>query len=130
MPTPVVRDAVAHAVQVLASLPAPVRGFRRGDPAGRAVIVRDTGGPRVTPAHTAHQMTVTAWGKSPDDDTAARALAADALALIEASEGGNFGGAPCSAVLVVSIPYPDPDSVTGRARYSFTVRVTLRNLNA
>lgn len=96
----------------------------------RFVQVRGTGGqPReYVGAVNVHQLTVTAWGISNDDDYNTFPLAAKALAAIRSIEAeGWLGAVACPSVQVLSMPYQDPDPTTGRARYSFTVRLHLRS---
>lgn len=97
---------------------------------GRMLQVANTGGnPRdEIGAYNVHQLTITAWGRNHDDDLEPERAAARALAVLRDAESiGNLGPYPCSAIEVLSIPYPDPDPQTGRARYSFTVRLHLRS---
>lgn len=120
-------DAEALAVRHLATKLADVRGFRRGAPKGRQLQVRGTGGTARDLAVYRHQLTLTAWGRSNDDEEAAQRLAAEALAWLQLAEReGWLAGVPFSNLAVYSLPYADPDPTTGRARYSFTVAADLR----
>lgn len=116
---------VRHLLDVLPALDA--AGYRAGSPAGRRAIVRKTGGRQLTPAHWETRLTVTCWGPSVDDEVTpfedARAVAA---ALQRVSLAGWLDSVACSRVGTVSSPYPDPDPITGRARYSATYAFVLR----
>ena len=106
---------------------APVVGFRQGDPNGRALQVRQTGGSRRDVATFVPQVTITAWGANPRDELGASDLALEAASwMAYAEQAGWMGGAACAAVEVLSLPYQDPDPATGRARYSATYRPHLR----
>lgn len=110
-----------------AMLAFPVVGFRRGAPAGAEAQVRKTGGRQLDPAHWSCQVTITCWGRDEFDELGAfddaRRIAHE-MQLIELV--GAVWSVPCSSVDVVSTPYPDPDPVTGRARYSATYVLNLR----
>lgn len=122
-------DAETVVVDYLAAcLPgASVVGFWQGDPAGRALQIRQTGGSRRDVAVFVPQITITAWGANPRDELGASDLAREAASwMTYAEQTGWMGQAPCPAVEVLTLPYLDPDPVTGRARYSATYRPHLR----
>ncbi|MDO5676508.1 MAG: hypothetical protein Q4G35_03255 [Propionibacteriaceae bacterium] len=120
-------DAATAAIQWLTARQVwPVTGKAR---TGRHLQVIATGGnPRDDAgAYNVHQLTITAWGKSPDDDLEPERAAARALAVLrDAATIGFLGEYPCTAVEVLSNPYPDPDPISSRARASFSVRLHLR----
>ena len=122
-------DVEATLIAYLAPLLSPVKvaGQMQGNPHGAFLEVRATGGTRRDVAVFEPQVTLIAWGASPDDDAAAWQLAADVAAHMDAAErAGWIGSVSCTSVLVVSTPYKDPDPVTGRARYTATYRPQLR----
>lgn len=122
-------DAVTAAIEWLTARQTwPVSSRPSGNQ--RLLQVANTGGnPRdEVGAYNVHQLTITAWGRGHDDDLEPERAAARALAALRDAETiGQLGPHPCSAIEVLSIPYPDPDPQTGRARYSFTVRLHLRS---
>lgn len=106
-------------------------GFRAGAPAGRRIIVRKTGGNPLTPAHWTTRLTITCWGETIDDEVTPFADARDVAAVMaRIGLAGWLDSVACNRVDVISSPYPDPDPVTGRARYSATYALVLRGSEA
>lgn len=88
------------------------------------VVVRSTGGEILDPRRSVHQISVSCWGTSPQDDYQAFQLAAKILQLLEDLPiSGYVGNYPCHNCRVVVAPYPDPDPDTGISRYSFAIRL-------
>lgn len=89
-----------------------------------AIVLRATGGEILDPRRSVHQISVSAWGMTPQSDLSAYKLASKALNLIESLPvEGWVGKYPCHHCNVVVSPYPDPDPRTGVSRYSFAVRL-------
>lgn len=111
-------------VDVVGSMPAESPGYV---PPREAVVIRKTGGVMTSPIVEHAQLTLTAWAGEPLEEVRAGAIARRVLALVQLAERlGFMGPVPCTWVQTISTPYNDPDPVTGRARYSFTVGVSLR----
>lgn len=88
------------------------------------IVVRATGGEILDPRRSVHQISVSCWGVSPQDDYTAFRLAAEVLNLLETLPiSGYVGNYPCHNCRVVVAPYPDPDPNTGISRYSFAIRL-------
>lgn len=88
------------------------------------VVVRATGGEILDPRRSVHQISVSCWGVSPQDDYAAFQLASRVLNLLETLPiSGYVGNYPCHNCRVAVAPYPDPDPDTGISRYSFAIRL-------
>lgn len=88
------------------------------------VVVRSTGGELLDPRRSVHQVSVSCWGVTTQDDMTAFKLASKALNLIEnLPVEGWLGKYPCHNCNVVVAPYLDPDPKTGISRYSFAVRL-------
>lgn len=88
------------------------------------VVVRSTGGEILDPRRSVHQISVSCWGTSPQDDYGAFQLVAKVLQLLEELPiSGYVGNYPCHNCRVVVAPYPDPDPNTGISRYSFAIRL-------
>lgn len=112
-------------VEVVGSLPAVSSGFT---PARETVVVRQTGGTEVDLVVTSAQLTYTSWALRPDDEVRASQIARRVHALVMAAERqGAMAGTPCYRVQPFTLPYPDPDPVTFRARYTATYVVDLRS---
>lgn len=103
-----------------------IRASGKADRIGKipCVVVRSTGGEILDSRRSVHQISVSCWGVSPQDDYQAFQLAAKALQLLEGLPIGGFvGNYPCHNCRVVVAPYPDPDPNTGVSRYSFAIRL-------
>lgn len=103
-----------------------IRASGKADRIGKTpcVVVRSTGGEILDPRRSVHQISVSCWGTSPQDDYAASQLAARVLQLLEELPvSGYVGKYPCHNCRVVVAPYPDPDPNTGISRYSFAIRL-------
>lgn len=111
-------------VAVVGSLPSKTDAHT---PPGELVVVRGTGGAQRDLVVSVAQLTLTSWAASPFDELRAAAIARRADAIILAAERDGFlSTTPCSSVQRFALPYPDPDPVTGRSRYSATYAVALR----
>ena len=117
-------DPDTDRVAVADSLPTARRGH---EPAREAVVVLATGGtPRDVIVDDA-QITVTSWAGTPGDGARAHAIGRRVHAYMRAAERvGVMGTTPCTSVQAVSLPYDDPDPITGRARVSATYILSLR----
>ena len=103
-----------------------IRASSKADRIGKTpcVVVRATGGEILDPRRSVHQISVSCWGVSPQDDYQAFQLAARVLQLLEELPiSGYVGNYPCHNCRVVVAPYPDPDPNTGVSRYSFAIRL-------
>lgn len=103
-----------------------IRASGKADRIGKTqcVVVRSTGGEILDPRRSVHQISVSCWGTSPQDDYEAFQLAAKVLKLLEELPiSGYVGNYPCHSCRVVVAPYPDPDPDTGISRYSFAIRL-------
>jgi len=103
-----------------------IRASGKADRIGKTpcVVVRSTGGEILDPRRSVHQISVSCWGVSPQDDYAAFQLAATVLQILEGLPvSGWVGPYPCHNCQVVVAPYPDPDPNTGVSRYSFAIRL-------
>lgn len=103
-----------------------VRVSGKADHIGKSpcVVVRATGGEILDPRRSVHQVSVSCWGVSPQDDYGAFQLAAKVLRLLEELPiSGYVGNYPCHNCQVVVASYPDPDPNTGISRYSFAIRL-------
>ena len=103
-----------------------IRASGKADRIGKnpCVVVRSTGGEILDPRRSVHQISVSCWGVSPQDDYRAYQLAAQVLQLLENLPiDGWVGNYPCHNCRVVVSPYPDPDPDTGISRYSFAIRL-------
>lgn len=107
-------------VQVLGAMSASSPSY---EPPDEAVTVRLTGGVPLGPAVDSAQVTLTAWAAGPEDVLRASDIIRRSVGLIRAAPRLM---SQCSGVQELSTPYLDPDPVTGRARYSATVTLTLR----
>lgn len=88
------------------------------------VVVRSTGGEILDPRRSVHQISVSCWGVSPQDDYEAFQLGAKVLQLLEELPiSGYVGNYPCHNCRVVVAPYTDPDPNTGISRCSFAIRL-------
>lgn len=111
-------------VRVVGSLPSKTNTHT---PPGELVVVRGTGGAQRDLLVSIAQLTFTSWAAGPDDELRASAIARRVDAIILAAERDGFvATTPCSSVQRFALPYPDPDPVTGRSRYSATYAVALR----
>jgi len=121
-------DAETALIRHLAArMPIDVRGFRLGAPAHRQIQVRKTGGTTVDPAVDMAQLTVHVWGESTDDEQPTERLASKAVVWLRlADRAGFLDYVPMRNLRVLSTPYANPDPLTGRARYTFTIAVDLR----
>lgn len=118
-------DVETAVIRYLASK-AGVRVAGKADRIGKApcVVVRATGGEVLDPRRSVHQISVSSWGVSPQDDYRAFQLAVRVLQLLEELPiDGWVGAYPCHNCQVVVAPYPDPDPNTGVSRYSFAIRL-------
>lgn len=103
-----------------------IRAASKADRIGKTpcVVVRATGGEVLDPRRSVHQISVSCWGTSPQDDYQASQLALRTLHLLEElPDLGYVGAYPCHNCRVVVAPYPDPDPNTGVSRYSFAIRL-------
>lgn len=103
-----------------------IRASGKADRIGKTpcVVVRATGGEILDPRRSVHQISVSCWGTSPQDDYQASQLAVRVLQLLEGLPvSGWVGNYPCHNCRVVVAPYPDPDPNTGVSRYSFAIRL-------
>ena len=103
-----------------------IRAAGKADRIGKSptVVVRATGGEILDPRRSVHQISVSCWGATPQDDMEAYKLAARVLQLLEGLPiTGWVGKYPCHNCRVVVAPYPDPDPQTGISRYSFAIRL-------
>lgn len=103
-----------------------IRASSKADRIGKTpcVVVRATGGEILDPRRSVHQISVSCWGTSPQDDYEAFRLAAKVLNLLEELPiSGYVGNYPCHNCQVVVAPYPDPDPSTGISRCSFAIRL-------
>ena len=103
-----------------------VRAAGKADRIGKSTlaVVRATGGEILDPRRSVHQISVSCWGTTPQDDMGAYRLAVRVLQLLEELPiGGWVGKYPCHNCKVVVAPYPDPDPQTGVSRYSFAIRL-------
>lgn len=103
-----------------------IRASGKADRIGKTpcVVVRSTGGEILDPRRSVHQVSVSCWGVSPQDDYQAFQLTARVLQLLEELPVNGWVGAyPCHNCRVVVAPYPDPDPNTGVSRYSFAIRL-------
>ena len=103
-----------------------IRASGKADRIGKTpcVVVRATGGEVLDPRRSVHQISVSCWGVSPQDDYQAFQLAVKVLQLLEELPiNGWVGAYPCHNCRVVVAPYPDPDPNTAISRYSFAVRL-------
>lgn len=108
-----------------------VRTSGKADRIGQAeeVVLRATGGEILDARRSVHQISVSAWGTTPQSDLSAYRLASKALNLIESLPiEGWVGKYPCHHCNVVVSPYPDPDPKTGISRYSFAVRLHMAGI--
>ena len=103
-----------------------IRAAGKADRIGKSpmVVVRSTGGEVLDPRRSVHQISISCWGTTPQDDMGAYRLAARVLQLMEGLPiNGWVGKYPCHNCHVVVAPYPDPDPQTGISRYSFAIRL-------
>lgn len=103
-----------------------IRASGKADRIGKTpcVVVRSTGGEILDPRRSVHQVSVSCWGVSPQDDYQAFQLTTRVLQLLEELPVNGWVGAyPCHNCRVVVAPYPDPDPNTGVSRYSFAIRL-------
>ena len=118
-----VAEAGFESVEVLGTLPTEAEGY---EPPPEVVVVRLTGLSARDETVDVHQLTLTAWAASSEDEVRASEIARRAGAFMRLAERlGAMAGVPCSRVQTYSF-YNDPDPVTGRARYSATYAVSLR----
>lgn len=109
-----------------------IRASGKADRIGKTprVVVRATGGEILDPRRSVHQVSVSCWGISPQDDYQAFQLAAKVLQLLEELPiSGWVGNYPCHDCRVVVAPYPDPDPNTGISRYSFAIRLHVAGIS-
>lgn len=121
-----IRPDVETAVIRYLSAKVNIRTSSKADHIGKTpcVVVRSTGGEVLDPRRSVHQISISCWGTSPQDDYAAFQLAARILQLLEMLPIEGFvGNYPCHNCQVVVAPYPDPDPNTGISRYSFAIRL-------
>lgn len=118
-------DPVLAGVEVVGALSSSSPGY---EPGPEAVVVRLTGlAPRSLTVDV-HQLTLTAWATSREDELRASVILRRAAAhLLLAERLGFLSGVPCSEVRPIS-SYSDPDPITGRARYSGSFGVALRGV--
>lgn len=96
-------------------------------PPGEVVTIRRTGGGRRSLVFDDAQLTVSSWGAEPEDEERASAIARRVDAVVLAAERVGFvHDVPCSSVTGLASPYPDPDPVTSRARFSATYVLALK----
>lgn len=120
-------DVETAVVAVLFAASVDAVGYRYGAPASAQTQVRKTGGRKLDPAHWEIQITVTSWAASVEGEyLASQDARRSALVLEQAVLAGWLDSVACSRIQVVSSPYPDPDPVTGRARYSATYSFVVR----
>lgn len=103
-----------------------IRASSKADRIGKSpcVVVRATGGEVLDQRRSVHQISVSCWGTSPQDDYRASQLAIKVLHLLEElPDQGYVGNYPCHNCRVVVLNYPDPDPSTGISRYSFAIRL-------
>lgn len=103
-----------------------IRASGKADRIGKTqcVVVRATGGEVLDQRRSVHQISVSCWGTTPQDDMAALDLATRVQHLLEQLPvDGWVGKYPCHHCNVVVTPYPDPDPQTGVSKYSFAVRL-------
>ena len=103
-----------------------VRVAGKADHIGKTpcVVVRATGGEVLDRRRSVHQVSVSCWGTSPQDDYQASQLAIKVLHLLEElPDLGYVGIYPCHNCRVAVSIYPDPDPNTGISRYSFAIRL-------
>lgn len=103
-----------------------IRAAGKADRIGKStlVVVRSTGGEILDPRRSVHQISVSCWGTTPQDDMGAFRLAERVLQLLEQLPiDGWVGKYPCHNCRVAVAPYPDPDPQTGISRYSFAIRL-------
>lgn len=103
-----------------------IRASGKADHIGktRCVVVRSTGGEILDPRRSVHQISVSCWGVSPQDDYETFQMAVRVLQLLEMLPvDGYVGNYPCHNCQVVVAQYPDPDPNTGISRYSFAIRL-------
>ena len=103
-----------------------IRASGKADRIGKTpcVVVRATGGEILDPRRSVHQISVSCWGVSPQDDYQAFQLATKVLQLLEELPiSGWVGAYPCHNCRVVVAPYPAPDPTPGVSRYSFAIRL-------
>lgn len=103
-----------------------IRAAGKADRIGKTplAVVRATGGEILDPRRSVHQISVSCWGTTPQDDLGAYKLATAVLQLLEGLPlDGWVGKYPCHNCTVVVAPYPDPDPQTGVSRYSFAIRL-------
>lgn len=118
-------DVETAVIRYLNSNPG-IRASGKADRIGKTpcVVVRATGGEILDPRRSVHQISVSCWGVSPQDDYVSFRLAAEVLNLLETLPiSGYVGNYPCHNCSVVVAPYPDPDPNTGISRYSFAIRL-------
>lgn len=121
-----VRPDVETAVIRFLSAHDGIRSASKADRIGKSplVVVRATGGEVLDQRRSVHQISVSCWGTTPQDDMGAYRLAARVLQLLEGLPiDGWVGKYPCHNCRVVVTPYPDPDPQTGISRYSFAIRL-------
>lgn len=113
-----------ESVAVLGAMDAASPGY---EPPAEAVTVRLTGGTVRDVLVSNIQLTLTAWAAGPADELRACDIARRCAGLVLAAERlGYMGATVCNSVAALSLPYKDPDPVTGRARYSATFAVSMR----
>lgn len=103
-----------------------IRAAGKADRIGKSplVVVRSTGGEILDPRRSVHQISVSCWGTTPQDDLKACRLAERVLQLLEQLPiDGWVGKYPCHSCHVAVAQYPDPDPQTGVSRYSFAIRL-------
>lgn len=103
-----------------------IRAAGKADRIGKTplAVVRATGGEILDPRRSVHQISISCWGTTPQDDLGAYKLANAVLQLLEGLPlDGWVGQYPCHNCNVVVAPYPDPDPQTGISRYSFAIRL-------
>lgn len=118
-------DVETAVIRYLSSTPG-IRASGKADRIGKTpcTVVRATGGEILDQRRSVHQISVSCWGISPQDDYGASLLAAKVLNLLEELPiSGYVGNYPCHNCRVVVAPYPDPDPNTGISRYSFAIRL-------
>ncbi|UVK62551.1 tail terminator [Arthrobacter phage TaylorSipht] len=116
-------DAGFERVEVVGSLSSSAEGY---EPPAEAVVVRLTGQTSRDLLVDVHQLTFTAWADAPGAELRASDIMRRTVAYIRAAERlGSMAGTVCTEVQQFSF-YNDPDPVTGRARYSATLAVSLR----
>lgn len=128
----VVRPDVETAVIRYLTAKAGVRVAGKADHIGKTpcVVVRATGGEILDPRRSVHQISVSCWGTSPQDDYQASQLAIKVLHLLEElPDSGYVGSYPCHNCRVVVSTYPDPDPDTGVSRYSFAIRLHVAGID-